>query len=205
MRPWLLLALACLPLACASSDGGEAPAASAAPDAALGLGTDPAVVARCLSCHEDAVGAAWAHGSSHRVLFDCDGCHHIGDDVPHTKAPALPTCDTCHSEVAHPAGAVCAGCHDPHGSANAFLVRERVRLPDGGSAPVHVGAAEGSSADGLVRQGSDAGAAGTGLCEVCHTATAHYRASGDAAAHATTFCGECHDHQRGFPPPDAGE
>lgn len=189
-----------LSLGLAACDSGSV---SAAP-VADGVGPDPAVVARCLGCHSGTVGDAWQNASSHEALFDCDGCHHIGGDIPHSKPPALPTCDTCHSNVTHQ-GAACTGCHDPHGSPNAFLIKPAMGLPDGGTAPIHFTAPQGASADGLVRAGVTGQIAGTGLCEVCHSTTAHYSASGGGSPHSTAWCATCHSHAAGFaPPPDAG-
>ena len=41
---------------------------------------------------------------------------------------------------------------------------------------------------------------GTGICEVCHTTTRHYRADGTGSPHFTFSCLPCHLHAGGFNP-----
>ena len=40
---------------------------------------------------------------------------------------------------------------------------------------------------------------GSGLCEICHTTTAHYKSDGSGTAHYTADCLSCHDHAGGIP------
>ena len=44
-------------------------------------------------------------------------------------------------------------------------------------------------------------APGSGVCEICHTSTNHYRADGTGSSHFTTSCIPCHTHEGGFNPP----
>jgi predicted CXXCH cytochrome family protein len=162
-----------------------------------GVGTDLAQVERCLGCH-GGLRAAWERASSHSLLLDCGTCHAV--TAPSGKGHAdRPACGRCHSEKSHPTDATaCGACHDAHGSANAFLVRESVDLPGGGTAAIRLTKPQGASKDGLVRAGVAGATAGTGLCEVCHQGTAHYDRAGKAAAHDGGWCAPCHGHAEGF-------
>lgn len=159
---------------------------------------DPAEVAACLACHQNKL-EAWAKPSSHSLLFYCSTCHVERSAEPGPGHVVIPECNRCHSEKAHPTGtSQCTSCHTPHGSSNAFLIRENVLHPDGATAPVHVTKPEGQTDDGLVHPGAKKG---SGLCETCHTKTAHYTSSGGGTDHFTLHCTKCHDHQKGFARP----
>jgi len=182
---------------------GAARAEGPAPSTLLGVGTDLAAEAQCLTCHGAGVGAAWAHLSSHKVLHDCKVCHALSaaSGAGHASKKA---CGDCHSAKTHPpATSTCATCHDVHGSPNAFLVRSSLTLANGGSVPIHLTKPHGASTDGLVRAGVAGAAAGTGLCEVCHQGTAHYTAAGGGSPHAGDWCATCHSHEDGFAPAPA--
>lgn len=174
-----------------------------APAHGEGLGTEPGVVSVCLSCHAEIRGA-WENPSSHAVLFDCNGCHDLGGTFTHELPISLPTCERCHSEAVHPAeSSTCTTCHDPHGTSNLFLIRPHIWLPSGESADIHFTELAGAGPGGLARSGVPGEAAGTGLCEVCHTGTKHYDSGGTAAPHETRWCADCHSHQGGFSPSGA--
>jgi Doubled CXXCH motif (Paired_CXXCH_1) len=175
-------------LACVGCGDGEnlEPRAASQPDAG-----DPVETEQCLTCHA-AEKAAWQNPSSHRALFACTSCHSLVSDTPGPGHAALPACSDCHSELPHKA--TCTSCHDQHGSENAFLIRTKITRPDGMTSDVHLTAPEGESPGGLVHSG-------TGLCETCHTHTAHYLASGQGSPHFTAHCTQCHDHQAGFAKP----
>ncbi|MBI5499164.1 MAG: hypothetical protein HY907_02905 [Deltaproteobacteria bacterium] len=153
----------------------------------------------CVECHVE-VAARWANPSSHELVLDCPICHAEAGEEPGPQHRTMPECATCHSERSHLFATTCTACHDPHGSANAFLLRETITTTDGRSAPVHVTAPEGASADGLARAGVTGEEAGTGLCEACHDATTYYTNRGDGAPHHADWCPTCHSHQEGFLP-----
>ncbi len=146
-----------------------------------GAGTDTGVVADCVSCHAD-IGASWALGGNHALLFDCRDCHTLSADEGAGHA-SKPDCAACHSEQAHPPGETCVTCHDPHGTLNLYLVRD------------DLGAFTEATGSGL------APGDGTGVCEGCHTSTTYYNAAGDGPAHETGWCATCHDHQAGMQGP----
>ncbi|MBM4370866.1 MAG: hypothetical protein FJ098_04385 [Deltaproteobacteria bacterium] len=196
MRRDILVAPLLLALGLPAAVGrGDDPARGAP---APGVGTDEAAVAACLACHI-AIAERWARPSTHGLILDCAACH-ADAEPPGPGHAGTGGCDTCHSEVAHPPGASCTGCHDPHGSVNAFLVRADLSLPWGGTAMVHLTRPEGASVDGLARAGVEGAAAGTGVCEVCHASTAAYDRAGAGAQHSGAWCVLCHSHQVGFLP-----
>lgn len=161
--------------------------------------TDDVIVGTCLNCHAP-IQSDWDRPSSHRLLLACDNCHAHRTPMPGPGHVDRPTCHRCHSESPHPATNTCTTCHSVHGSRNAFLLRPEINLPGGGRAVVHVARPEGATPEGFVREGVTGATPGTGLCEVCHTTTLHYRRDGMGSPHRTQYCGECHRHTDAFSP-----
>src|SRR6185295_10994178 len=97
------------------------------------------------------------------------------------------TVDPCTSDADCAPGRVCAGTNALCGTA---------RQTGGCAAPIVFDNLEGRA------DGSFAGAAhpGTGLCEVCHTNTRHYRSDGTGQPHFDLPCYPCHAHTVGFLP-----
>jgi predicted CXXCH cytochrome family protein len=84
------------------------------------------------SCHGDLLFGAFKHGPS--AQHQCEVCHRIADETEHRfdlLAPQPDLCYECHDRPAdapHAHGPValglCSVCHDPHSSANEFMLPE---------------------------------------------------------------------------------
>lgn len=157
-----------------------------------------ASAANCTLCHGDEA-TRLAHPSGHTALA-CDTCHAEVSPTPGPAHRARPACESCHDQATHApadhAPLPCVQCHDAHGSGNTNLVRDAITTPSGASAPIRF-----DNIDGLA-EGSFASpsAPGTGVCEVCHTTTRHYRADGGGETHFPYSCLPCHRHAKGFAP-----
>jgi predicted CXXCH cytochrome family protein len=152
----------------------------------------------CVLCHQDeTTRLAMPSGHSDKT---CATCHAEVSPTPGPGHRAVEACQTCHSEPqTHAPGGMalpCTQCHDPHGSRNINLVRETITTPSGADRPIVfnnlLGLVDGSFAS--------ASASGTGVCEICHTTTRHYRADGTGQPHFTFSCLGCHRHDDGFMP-----
>jgi predicted CXXCH cytochrome family protein len=154
--------------------------------------------ATCTICHT-AEGARFAKASAHNAIFPCGGCHTEMSPAAGPGHRAVPACESCHTTTAThiPPGAgalPCTQCHDPHGTDNIELVLETITTPQAGPRPIVFDTRDGR-ADGSFASLS---APGTGVCEVCHTATQFYRADGAGQPHFTLPCYPCHEHTAGF-------
>ena len=155
----------------------------------------------CSLCHVEAA-ARFTKPSGHSASFArCSGCHAEVSPTPGPGHRAIEACQSCHATPATHAppgiGALpCAQCHEPHGSDNLDLVRELLKTVQGTEVPIRFDNLQGR-VDGSF---ASASAPGTGICEVCHTTTAFYRADGTGAPHYTFSCLPCHTHEKGFEP-----
>jgi len=158
----------------------------------------------CAYCHSGTAERMAARGGHHDLDIKCESCH--ADLKPNDPGPGhrrVPACADCHTtQITHHDGASspaeqCQTCHTPHGSLNLLLIRQRITPPGGAAVSVTfnnlAGKADGSFAS-LTQPGS-------GVCEVCHTATNHYRRDGSGSPHFTFPCQTCHSHSTGFAPP----
>jgi predicted CXXCH cytochrome family protein len=167
--------------------------------AATGVGVDTAGTLACLACHDEK-SEPWSHPSTHRAVLGCPACH-TSLGAPGPGHVTIPECADCHSEAAHPADRECVDCHDPHGSSNAFLIRETIETTSHTNADISFTTPEGATANGLARAGVAGQAAGTGLCEVCHDSTRYYPQSGAGEPHDAEYCVDCHAHATRFAAP----
>jgi predicted CXXCH cytochrome family protein len=151
----------------------------------------------CGVCHDEQA-ARFTKPSRHSALLACSDCHADAGTPPGEGHRTTRPCADCHAGTAThaPAAAPCTQCHEPHGTDNAYLVVEELRTTQGPFVPIRFETLEGL-ADGSF---ASASAPGTGICEVCHTATAYYRADGGGAEHFTLPCLPCHRHGDGFLP-----
>ncbi|MHC4092310.1 MAG: hypothetical protein ACYSVY_18905 [Planctomycetota bacterium] len=128
-----------------------------------------------------------------------------GDGMLLRTANDATLCQTCHTEHAiHEVGGpwqpTCTDCHDVHDptSENHSLVASQIN----GTAITFQDNDIGS--DGLhdfIHSNHDP-ASYDGICEACHTGTAHHRNSsdGDHTHQVNTLCIDCHPHNGGFRP-----
>lgn len=152
----------------------------------------------CGLCHE-AEAARFELPSEHAERFACSGCHAEVSPAPGPGHRAIAACADCHDTATHAPGGTgfpCTQCHEPHGTTNLDLVVDTLETVQGPFVPIRFDNLQGK-ADGSF---ASASAPGTGICEVCHTTTAYYRADGGGAAHFTLSCLPCHRHSQGFAP-----
>jgi len=155
----------------------------------------------CNVCHADEAARFDDDPSAHSARFQCVDCHAELSPTPGPGHRAVEACTDCHSDrMTHapngPPGLPCTQCHDPHGTKNSYLVLDLLTTTLGNEVPIRF-----DNLDGKV-DGSFASASnpGTGICEVCHTTTRHYRADGTGSPHFTFSCLPCHLHAGGFNP-----
>jgi len=158
-----------------------------------------ATEANCAICHVDQA-TRFTKPSGHMREFTCSHCHPDAGKPPGPHHRVITPCTTCHDNPTHtPPGRdplACADCHDPHGTDQIDLVRDAITSPDGTSHPIHFDSLLGRVDGGF----ASASAPGTGVCEVCHTTTKHYRADGTGDPHFKESCLPCHRHSMGFAP-----
>ena len=136
---------------------------------------------RCEDCHDpDSRHISGSLGSYTRLrlLNDnnlCAACH---NDT--AQAVAFGNMSTHFTAQGGEQNMACAACHDPHGSANLSMIRGTI---NGRSISYTDRSA------GLVDLSSN-----QGICQVCHTETAHFRAGLAESEHPVSGCLGCHMH-----------
>lgn len=154
----------------------------------------------CARCHDQQTASA-VNTSSHAAVTPCVECHPIRRRGRFGRRHRyIPKCTSHHDQEAHPPAAKrrgtrnCIVCHEPHGSTNRALVRERIRARRRRRVPVEFTNQSGAAPGGF----TDAAAPGKGICEICHRRTRHYRRNGGGEPHTGGSCVVCHDHTAGF-------
>jgi len=169
----------------------------------------------CTDCHTTQA-TAWSNFSSHQGIYSCTFCHEEADPSPGEGHRTSPWCNQCHSEAGHPPErpgvsseserfrfTTCLTCHDPHGSRNIYLIRERLLIGQGETVPIDFRNIEGRADFSYAERGTEEGGRnglepGTGLCEVCHTRTEFYNRTATGGNHYAGRCAGCHNHAIGF-------
>ncbi|RME20438.1 MAG: hypothetical protein D6800_13165, partial [Candidatus Zixiibacteriota bacterium] len=116
----------------------------------------------------------------------------------------------CHNLKNHQ-GQDCLTCHAPHATTNIYLIRDTIQTPNSGPKPVvfkTLGIGDPYNSPDPVPGDPNSGVMAdstngvfTGICEVCHTTTAHHRNDGSEPPpnhHDAENCTTCHPHTGGF-------
>ncbi|MCX8071176.1 MAG: hypothetical protein N3C12_01810 [Candidatus Binatia bacterium] len=159
------------------------------------------VFGTCTFCHSSTADRAWqfTHGT---LVIECEKCHMANTGARYGEGhQSIVACVECHGserkthhDPASGTDSECANCHQPHGSPNLFLIRDRIVSPAGGERPLRLENLRGQDDAGFTSVSEP----GSGLCEVCHTATRFFRSDGGGEPHFTFPCFTCHPHALGF-------
>lgn len=156
----------------------------------------------CFMCHTR---ARTGFGAGHMTKANCETCHN--ETWPTGPKQGHP--QDVWKNLGTPQGRTdnCAMCHDPHGTPNLYMIRDRLWTFTGTPVDVRFLNEDGQADDSFVELSQAQGGhndkePGQGLCEVCHTQTNHYRRDGTGLEHFTMNCVLCHDHSKGFIPPE---
>jgi predicted CxxxxCH...CXXCH cytochrome family protein len=118
-------------------------------------------------------------------------------------------CNDCHAIATHASETVgnsygswyaaCRDCHTPHNTTNVELIRQQITPPAyrNQMAPRQVVFYDRTTGYAATAY---ANPAGTGVCQVCHTATNYYRSDGTLAGshNPNQPCTACHAHDKGL-------
>lgn len=149
--------------------------------ASLGHGA-PAIGKGCTDCHERSArhlngGTRLKAQLTGGLNAECAYCH---DNSSVVANPSFRNMSTHFLLKGGSQALACAQCHDPHGTTNLHMIKAVIN----GKTIVFQGA------DDLVDSATN-----QGLCQVCHTQTAHYRAGVPENGHPTSGCLSCHRHR----------
>jgi predicted CXXCH cytochrome family protein len=142
----------------------------------------------CLTCHVDPTTTAPIPPGPNTpytvgLTDDSGAATDDADGTPHDTFTAADWLTLSpHGPSATDGGIACTACHDPHGSSNAYLLREAVASPDGATTAIVTGF------NGLA---GDAATLQT-FCQTCHASLPT-----DADHTGTPLCTQCHSHGTG--------
>ena len=161
-------------------NGATAPDTSLA--ATLGHGA-PTIGKGCTDCHER--NARHLNGGT-RLQAQLTGglnveCRYCHDNSSAVATASFQNMSTHFLTKGGSQAMACAQCHDPHGSTNLHMIRTVI---NGKTILFN------DMVNGLVNTVTN-----QGLCQVCHTQTAHYRAGVPENQHPTSGCLSCHQHR----------
>jgi predicted CxxxxCH...CXXCH cytochrome family protein len=137
---------------------------------------------QCANCHDpDSRHISGSLGSYTRLRLlndnnQCASCH----NNPATVGAAFRNMSTHFTAKGWNQAMACVACHDPHGTTNLSMIRTTIN----GVIITYT-----DSSTGFVDSRTN-----QGLCQVCHTTTAHYRAGVPETSHPTSGCLSCHSH-----------
>lgn len=163
---------------------------------------------KCINCHEEVINRWEMNTSSHSIIFSCDFCHEQKRNRPGDGHMSSTECKTCHTEITHipligMTEKLCTSCHEPHGTSNLYLIKERIELSQHHDIDIKFNSLEGKADWSFAEleenaDGSNGMEPGTGLCEICHLTTIYYNSAGNGGPHFTQRCIDCHKHITGF-------
>jgi len=121
----------------------------------------------------------------------------------HGERMKLSTCFTASRGASDGMQLTCTTCHNPMGSKNIYLIREKILVEPGKRVSVDFHNIEGRADESYAELGTEDGGlngkeAGSGLCEVCHAKTSAYNNTGTGRGHSRRRCTLCHDHSIAF-------
>jgi len=144
----------------------------------------------CQSCHATGSAGVWYTALNQGVWYS------------NKSRNATRKIDSYHWGTDHQAnnttgGRFCWDCHDPHGDSNIFMVRNNVTKANNANGMPTAWSSAVTFTNNAT--GTDyANNSGTGLCNVCHQYTAHYKWNTGDSHNSSSACTSCHKHTYWF-------
>jgi predicted CxxxxCH...CXXCH cytochrome family protein len=165
----------------------------------------------CLYCHDTTVAHKTATNPFRLRNFadatwgkngNCQSCHATGSTgvtVDTVLKNSTSKVGSYHYGAKHSTasngGQFCWDCHDPHGDSNVFMVHATVaRTSDVTTSAPTATVATTFTAFATGTDYAKSAAPFNGICNVCHTTTAHYTATAGDGHNSGTRCTTCHSH-----------